>query len=73
MKVEELTKIIKLEEFFPGESIINFGELGQKFYIVLEGFVEIYKPIYESIFASKNEFIQMLKYIKKKKKMKKNI
>ena len=68
LKVEKLTKILKLEEFAQGESIINFGELGQKFYIVLEGFVEIYKPIYESIFASKNEFIQILKYIKRKEK-----
>ena len=64
LKVEKLTKIIKLEIYSPGESIINFGETGDKFYIVLEGFVEVYKPIFESIRLTKNEFIKILNYIK---------
>lgn len=60
LKVERLAKIIKLEKFNPGENIINFGEIGDKFYIVLEGFVEIYKPFFDLESLTKNEFIQIL-------------
>ena len=65
LKVEKLTKITKLEIFRPGENIINYGDIGRKFYIVLEGFVEVYKPIYESVFITINEFIQILNKVKK--------
>jgi len=64
LKVEKLTKITRLEVFPPEENIINYGETGDKFYIVLEGFVEVYKPIYESISLTTNEFIKILKDIK---------
>ena len=68
LKVEKLTKIIRLEVFPPGENIINYGETGDKFYIVLEGSVEVYKPIYESVNATTNEFIKILQDIKNKEK-----
>ena len=68
LKVEKLTKVIKLEEFKSGENIIKYGEVGDKFYIVLEGFVEIYKPFFESISATKNEFIEFLNHVKKVEK-----
>ena len=45
-KVEKLTKICKLEKYSPGEIIILYGDIGDKFYIVLEGSIEIYKPEY---------------------------
>ena len=50
LKVEKLTKVCKLQETMKGDSIIYFGEIGDKFYIVLEGIVEIYKPIYVEVF-----------------------
>ena len=68
LKVEKLTKIIRLEVFSPGENIINYGDTGDKFYIVLEGSVEVYRPIYESISVTTNEFIKILKDIKNKEK-----
>jgi len=68
LKVEKLTKIARLEVFPPGENIINYGETGDKFYIVLEGSVEVYKPIYESISATTNEFIKILQDIKNNEK-----
>ena len=68
MKVEQLTKIIKLEKFHSGENIIKYGETGDKFYIVFEGFVEIYKPFFDLATMTKNEFIQMLNNIKKVEK-----
>ena len=64
MKVEKLAKIIKLEIFPPDVNIIRYGDMADKFYIVLEGYVEVYKPIYESIFVTNNEFIKILKDIK---------
>ena len=64
IKVEKLVKIIKLEIFPPGVNIIRYGDIGDKFYIVLEGNVEVYKPIYEPIFVTNNEFIQILRNIK---------
>ena len=64
MKVEKLTKICRLEKDFKGESIINFGEEGDKFYIVLEGTVEIFKPKYEEVSMLPSEFIDLLNKIK---------
>ena len=46
MKVENLIKIGKLEIYHKGDSIIRYGEIGDKFYIVLDGIVEIFKPKY---------------------------
>jgi len=64
LKVEKLTKVCRSEKFFKGESIINYGEIGDKFYIVLEGFVEIYKPKYIEVELLPNEFINLLNKIK---------
>ena len=64
LKVEKLAKVCKLEKAMKGESIINFGEIGDKFYIVLEGVVEIYKPIYVEISATPNDFINALNKMK---------
>ena len=64
LKVEKLTKICKLEKFFKGESIIKFGEIGDKFYIVLEGVVEIYTPKYVEISEIPIDFINNLEDMK---------
>ena len=65
LKVEKLTKVCKLEKTMKGDSIINYGEIGNKFYIVLEGIVEIYKPIYVEVVLSPTEFINKINDIKK--------
>ena len=64
LKVEKLTKICKVEKFFKGESIITFGEIGDKFYIVLEGIVEIYKPKFVEINETPEDFLKLLAKIK---------
>ena len=66
LKVEKLTKICHIEKNFKGESIINYGEIGDKFYIVLEGIVEVYKPKYVEIELLPNDFINMLNLIKER-------
>ena len=68
LKVEQLAKIARLEVFSSGSNIINFGEMGDKFYIVLQGYVEVYKPFFESISATPNEFISLLRKIKNEEK-----
>ena len=64
LKVEKLTKICKVEKYFKGESIITFGEIGDKFYIVLEGMVEIYKPKFVEINETPGDFLNLLIRIK---------
>ena len=70
LKVEKLTKICKLEKFAPGEVIILYGDIGDKFYIVLEGLVEIYKPEYIEQAMSTFEFLKLLNKIKEEDDLK---
>ena len=65
LKVEKLTKVCKLEKTMKGDSIINFGEIGDKFYIVLEGIVEIYKPKYVEVALTPGDFINTLNIIRR--------
>ena len=65
LKVEKLTKVCKLQKTKKGDSIINFGEIGDKFYIVLEGMVEIFKPVYVEITATPIEFMNTLNKMRK--------
>ena len=64
LKVEQITRICRLEKIYKNESIINYGEIGDKFYIVLEGIVEVYRPKYIDIELYPNEFMTMLNKIK---------
>ena len=66
LKVEKLAKVARINIFYPGETIIRFGDIGDKFYIIIEGFVEIYKPKFESVKMSPNDFIKYMKNIKQK-------
>ena len=65
VKVEMLAKICKLEIFKPGDTIILYGDIGDKFYIVLEGLVEIYIPEYSEKEMTPFEFLQILDKIKR--------
>ena len=64
LKVEQITKICRIEKKYKNESIINYGEIGDKFYIVLEGIVEVYRPKYIDIELYPSEFMNMLNKIK---------
>lgn len=62
--IEKISKISRVELVKEGKTIIRYGEIGDKFYFVLEGIVEIFKPK----FIEKNEtplyFLKLLKKIK---------
>ena len=60
--LEKITRISRLESFQKGSKIIRYGDIGEKFYILLEGIVEVFKPK----FIEKNETPKnFLKYLKK--------
>jgi CRP-like cAMP-binding protein len=53
-----------LEKVSTGEAIIKLGEIGDKFYIVLEGIVEIFKPKYIEISKTPYDYMILLNDIK---------
>mgnify|MGYP002626467201 CR=1 FL=1 len=63
LKVENLAKIARIKICYPGESIIRYGEIGDKFYAVMEGKIQIYKPMYEGVQMTPNEFIKYMNNI----------
>ena len=69
-KVEKLTKICKLEKFKPGEIIILYGDIGDKFYIVLEGSIVIYKPEYVEELMRPIDFLKLLNKLKEEDELK---
>ena len=69
-KVEKLTKICKLEKYSPNEIIILYGDIGDKFYIVLEGSVVIYKPEYVEEPMKPIDFLRVLNKLKEEDELK---
>ena len=65
-KLEYITKICKLEFAKKGSTIIEFGDIGEKFYVVMEGVVEIFKPHFIEIKETPRNFLKLLKKIKQK-------
>ena len=63
-KVDKLVKICKLEKFLPGNIIISYGDIADKFYIVLEGNVEIFIPEFYETELTSYEFLQILEELK---------
>ena len=45
-KLEKLVSVLDLNEYKKNKVIIRYGELGDKFYVLLKGSVGVYKPIY---------------------------
>jgi len=59
-KIEKIVKFAKLEIFLEDETIIKYGEIGEKFYIILRGSVSIYKPVYIEKQLTPIEFSDLL-------------
>ena len=69
-KVEKLTKICKLEKYGPNDIIILYGDIGDKFYIVLEGSIVIYKPEYIEEPMKPIDFLRILNKLKEEDELK---
>ena len=67
-KIEKIVKYAKLEIFLEDETIIKYGEFGDKFYIILQGSVSIYKPIYIEKQLTPIEFSDLLIKIRDEEK-----
>ena len=63
-KLEKIVSVLNLEIFKPGESIISFGEEGDKFYILFNGKVSLYKPTYIQKEMKLREYVSLMEDIK---------
>ena len=63
-KLEKLVSVLNYEEFSPNKNIITFGEEGDKFYILLQGNVTLFKPNYPQKIMTIKEYIYYLNEIK---------
>ena len=70
IKVDKLVKICKLEKFNPNDIIIFYGDIADKFYIVLEGKVSVYIPEFIHKEITLYEFLNILEEIKTVNKLK---
>ena len=70
IKIEKIAKICKLEKFKPNETIIVYGDIGNKFYIVLEGQVGVFLPEYYEKELTPFEYFKLLEKIKRVDKFK---
>ena len=70
LKMDKIAKICKLEKFKPNESIIVYGDIGNKFYIVLEGQVGVFLPEYYEKELTPFEYFKLLEKIKQVDKFK---
>ena len=59
-KLERLISVLNLETFQPNETIINYGETGDKFYILLQGKVALSKATYVLKTMSISEYISYM-------------
>ena len=63
---EKTLYVLKYEEVRQGKNIVTFGEDGDKCYIVLEGAIAIFKPIYVTKKLTLREYIFYLKELDRK-------
>ena len=63
----KLISVLKYEEFLPNERIMNFGEEGNKFYLLLKGSVGIYKPFPITKKMPFSQYVEYLSIIKNDK------
>ena len=67
-KIEKIIKYAKLENIPEKTTIFNYGEQGDKFYILLHGSVSLYKPAYKEEHLTPYEFYEILQRIKEKER-----
>lgn len=63
-KLDKLINVLEIETYKPNETIINYGEQGNKFYILLLGTVSIYKPIFNEKEMCLGDFIKYARNVK---------
>ena len=59
-KAEKIISVLNYESFNKDEHIINFGDIGDKFYIILSGTVGIYKPSPKNMDMTLKEYVDYL-------------
>lgn len=59
-KIPKIISVLNYETFQKGEHIIHFGEIGDKFYILLSGNVSIYKPSPKNTNMTLHEYVDYL-------------
>ena len=63
-KSEKIVSVLNLEKYQPNQYIMKYGEDGDKFYIVLQGKVALYKPIYNRKEMTLKQFSDLIYEIK---------
>ena len=64
----KLLQVLKFEQFKPNERIMNFGDEGDKCYILLEGTVGIYKPFPVSKRMTLRDYVEYLANVRDEEK-----
>ena len=63
-KLEKIVSVLHYEIFQKGDPIISYGEEGDKFYILLDGKIQLFKPIYPQKKLTLQEYIIYLNTVK---------
>ena len=67
-KLEKIIAVCKYETFDKGKDIVKYGEIGDKFYILVNGSVNVYIPIYKEVNITNFEYMQLMYRIKSQEK-----
>ena len=59
-KIPKIISVLSYESFQKDEHIIYFGEIGDKFYIILSGSVNLYKPFPKNVYMTLSEYASYL-------------
>ena len=59
-KIPKIIAVLNYETFRKDEHIIHFGEIGDKFYILLSGTVSIYKPSPKNVNMTLHDYVDYL-------------
>ena len=59
-RISKIIQILNYEKFKKDEYIINYGEIGDKFYIILSGSVNVYKPSPQNVSMTLYDYVKYL-------------
>ena len=59
-KISKIIQVLTYECFNKDEYIINYGEIGDKFFILLSGTVNVYKPSPKNIYMTLYDYVKYL-------------